>query len=486
MIFGVRPNSIPNESLYAYLLRLAWCNGLKSVKEILKAIGRADVVDKKWNNSEIIAISQALASWLNRPTEIIVKPFLHHSHAWMYSTDYAIPDLKVHFARVCPHCIKEKFIDWRSGLAMSVRCHRHNAMLIDCCPQCHSQLPWHYSIYEGCHSCGFRWASLDHSKETIIAPSSELEARLYANDQGEIDATPTEIASFTHAVCAIARPFDVQSEFLQVIPYSFNHSQLALQAIQLVQMKCLPASWCIRMKELSPEFSDSILKRRIKKIQKHTNLDDVITEHELDFLPVERFGYLSKRRQKLANTYGVDSARTHVSHVELAELVGLRREDLLPLINLNLLKSIYSTNILRDKIFNYIDFIQLIRAKTSHNIPEDWLQINRYTNSLRVNLCEYGDVLKAVLSDELRGVFSSADQIDHCYVEPHCFSDFLQQHLEMACKEPLSKARVANALGVPTVQVEDLVKKGKLRWALWLRGNTKIDGASYLMLCANS
>jgi hypothetical protein len=168
----------------------------------------------------------------------------------------------------------------------------------------------------------------------------------------------------------------------------------------------------------------------------------------------------------------------------LASLFSIRKEDLSDLINKKVLISLNSTDVLRDKIFDYRILAQFIEANFWDEIPIGWIEINRKSACLRQNLSEYGSLLMAILSKNVRGGFTNKVNIASVIVEPESFKNWLQLQMQLMCLESVSPAAAAQALSCSNNEIENLVKQGDLKWAAWQRGTNAVDGPSlYKYLC---
>lgn len=171
------------------------------------------------------------------------------------------------------------------------------------------------------------------------------------------------------------------------------------------------------------------------------------------------------------------TARNHVSHIGLAIMWGLSRSDVAQIINLSPLKSIAPTNILRDMIFNYQDLIQKFRVCETH--PTTWIVLQKDAKILKCHLCDFGIIIAACIAGDINGCFSSIFPIANIYVEPNSLQNFIVQHLEKICHEPLTKQHAAKVLDISSDEIEQLIKNEEFHWAAWSRGEPKIDGHSF-------
>lgn len=478
---GVRPYPEKNESLSGYLLRLASWNGFVSINELLHAIG----VNKPktrlwglWKKEEIEDAFKSLSIVLNRTIEVIADPFKVQSQRWMFSELYFLQELRVDFPRICPECMKqEKTIDWRWNIASVARCNLHGALLVDHCPECHQPFDWGYRLFNGCSHCEFKWKTY---KSEIIASSLPLEQRLYPKEDGSLVAEPQELRLFIQAMMFMARPYDARIDALQRVPFSQNHSQLILDALALLEDPSVKVEWQTRNQQKNGLFSAAIIKPKLKQLDNYKNTETI----SIDANFTERPEYVSRARNKpLMNDRG-ESLPYQVFHDDLAGLFSIRKEDLVDLIHKKALISLNSTEVLRDKIFDYRVLAQFIETRFFEVIPIEWIEINRKSPFLHQNLTEYGCLLTAILTNTVIGGFTDKVNISSVIVEPESFKKWHQLQIKLICSESISPKAAAQALRCSRDEIDNLVKQGVLKWASWQRGATLVDGPSlyqYLM-----
>jgi hypothetical protein len=475
VLLGVRPYPEQNESLSGYFLRLATWNGFVSITELLQTIGVKKPKVRLWGLWKTEEIEDALTSLsvaLNRSSSVIAAPFLIQSQRWMFSELYLLQELRVDFTRVCPECMKqEKTIDWRWNIASVARCNHHNSLLIDHCPQCHQPFEWRYQLFTGCTHCEFKWKS--YSSETI-SPCTPFEQRLYPHEDGSLNATQEELSLLIQAMVFMARPFDARIDALQRVPYSPNHSRLVLNAFALLEDPSVQFDWQKRNQQKNGLFAEPIIQPKLKQLDFPRELE--IKSIAPDF--VERPEYVSRARNKLRMTDNGESVPYQVFHDELAALFAINKADLIDLINKKVLTSLNSTEVLRDQIFDYRKFAQLIAANFYNEIPEGWIVVDRKSTFLRQNLTEYGSLLTALLTKDVLGGFTDNVNVSSVIVEPERFQNWLQQQIEVICGEPISPTDAAKVLRCSRDEIDELVKQGILKWASWQRGATLVDGPS--------
>jgi hypothetical protein len=454
IVLGKRPFTAIGESLNGYLLRLAKCNGLVGIYELLDAIGMTKAKSRRfgiWSDNELHDLNTVLTVSLERFFDATKMPCQKY-YPWVYKEHRMLQDLRVDFPRVCPNCLAEgNPIDWRWGLGHIAQCEKHVTHLLDTCPHCTAPLQWEKSILQGCHQCGVKW------KDVALYDACELsdfEQAVYPTIQGLLDIEMDQLTSLCLAMFKIARPYDLMRQTLQRIPYSRNHNELVKQAYGLLENK--------NRYEVSDIHRDSVY-RPDKQMVIEFN---------------ERPEYVRKARLKLVDSPYAPALREHVNHELLSTALGISKSDILKVISISEFPQENSTSVIRDKIFNLHTVNTYL--KNFHFATDTGFLVVVCTDKRFIkHLTSYGDLVVDVLTAKVKAVLSSVS-LASISIDPVEFESWLKAKLLKACQSPVGITKVAKLIGKNNDDVRMLIKKSELHYAAWDRYLYTVDGQSLM------
>jgi hypothetical protein len=482
-ILGVRPYPANNESLTGYLLRLASLHGLDGVSELLRIIQVKKPKSRRfglWSVNELHDALTALGPVLNRD-KTCVFPSLPHLNemGWNFSQTRVLSELYVDFPRVCPHCLDiRQYIDWRWGIGTVARCIEHNELLIDTCPACDSALEWKSKLLRGCTHCDYKWSQFPSSSWCHVA-FSPLEGALFPDENGDIKANSEALNAVCVMIIATARPFDSLIQSFQRIPYTKTHSELLLNALALLEHSQQMQHWVNLRLERSideqrlGEEIPFLIRNRIPDLLTYVTATEQL---QPNFEFVEHIEYVRPARVKLVKNNDKSALRYHLSHADLARRLKLSKADLLH--TADTIKSINGTSVIRDQLYDSRLTIDYLSVFVKRLPPINWVLITTKEKILRIFLCPFGKLLRAILAKEITGSLVSTDDLSSVNIEPKQLYNWLMSNFKRECEGTVSIVNVAKALTCGPEKVKILVESGELQYAAWQRAGNHISGAS--------
>ena len=133
------------------------------------------------------------------------------------------------------------------------------------------------------------------------------------------------------------------------------------------------------------------------------------------------------------------------------------------------------------KIFNMHFITGLIREFVKTPPYNDgYLTITAESRNLSLHLCQYGDVLNAVLTREFKGYLCSTSDLSQVIVPEAPFKTWLADMLDTHCYRPIAVVDIIKALNCTDADIRKLVQDEKLKWAKRQRKGEFVDGTSYM------
>ena len=482
-MLGYRPYPEQQESLTGYLLRLAYTNGLVNIYELSIAIG----IDKPkvsrfgiWSEQEIENYKPKLGAALGRNFEP-EKLICQHPHNWVYNESAMIKELRVDFARICPHCLVEHaVIDWRWSIGTIARCKKHKVKLIDTCPKCKNPLLWNASLFECCKSCGYSWHEhVKNSDPYQCYPFSMMESALYPDENGDILAATDFLEYFCAVMIGLARPYDLLWQSIQRIPHTSDHSSHVENTMALIECESHQKYWEQRwLAEWECGFHvQSPVRTLIKSYSaKFANFEST----QIPLMLKEKNEYLRPSRKRLINPDDKKSGVYHVNQYLLAQATQLSKQDLLMMMERSIFPVINGTKVTRDQLFDLRKLSISLEPFYEQKDDVSYIFIAPDDKLLKAHLCKYGELLADVFEYKIHGYLPNQNCLKSLCISKLELETWLIGKLHAACSLPRSIMETARALGCNTSRVLELVAEGKLKWAGWQRGVEKIDGASLL------
>lgn len=491
---GVRPYPLRCESFSGYLLRLCNLNGIERISDLLIAAGLNRPKTRgysNWSEKHFNDALNVLSIVLDRekhkilechdksdsePTQIISEG----GTVPMYAQYRHIQCLIARFIRICPTCmVHSSVINSMWQYVTVARCPEHQTKLIDCCPECNEPLKWQASIFEKCHKCGFLWSDFKGDEYASYA-LTDIERALTPNTSGVIMHNPSLVDALCELIISMARPLDLFIESFEYLPTIQHYSDLLLRTLDCYVNPASYEGWLLLRKEqLNPIIinagADVVKKLKTQSNgQSETNFTFTLP---VSHAPIEYIEFVKAKWRKIINDGNVTVLRNYIKAPELAYSLGLKTQDFHCLTDL--IKPSNGTPIIRDRLYCITEthnFITNLRFSVHYH---DKVTINAGSKILRVFICNYGVVLKAVLEEAIVGELVNKSNLSEVFVEYSSLLTFLKDELAELLKSSVSLTKVAFSLGCGPNKVTELVGIGKLESAPW-RHAKHISGASLL------
>jgi hypothetical protein len=494
----VRPPPEENESWFTYLLRVANKNGLTGVTQLLEVLGLGKLKTSRWlhwSDEEISKIIPTLSASLEQSSDRL-RHFADFSHKrWQNDGVRVCADITTKHPRVCIDCLAEgRQMDWRWQLGIFSCCPHHKQFLIDNCPACQKPLSWHSSLFGGCIHCNTQWTEIQANE--ILIEQSALELKLWDDVCAPYSKTIGLVDDVVNTVFAIARPFDTVSHQFQTLPEFFGMSQLISRSYKVLQSQSALEVWreqCRDARASLAELGNRALLAPMHRLESKLNYcsfettgPDFSFEHEKSdemISLVEYSEFIRPARKKLIPFNHDEDARFHVDREQLASLFNLTSSDFSCAVENRQIKPINSTAIIRDQLFDSRTVLKLIRPFCQAEIELSWTLVSGRDVQLRRHICEYGDLLNALLRHEVQAVAPKKFDLSSVSVEPISFKKWLIEQRENACKQPVSKPQACAALGCGLKKLDHMVKSGTLKLAAFKHESGSIDGPCLLEHC---
>jgi len=493
-ILGVRPYPLRSESFSGYLLRLCDLNGIERISQLLIAAG----VNKpkttgytNWSETHFNDALKALSMVLDRDKHKILdcsdlastvsKELVSNCEdAPLHCQSRYIQRLNARFLRICPTCIAETSVINSAWQYITVaRCPDHKTKLIDCCPECNEPLKWQASIFEKCNKCGFQWSDFKGDEYASFA-LTDIEKALMPNELGVIANNDELVDAICKLLVSMARPFDLFIESFECMPTIQHYSDLLLRTIDCYVNATSYDDWLLLRKEqLNPIIINSgadVVKKL--KTQSNGKIETNFTfALPVSHVPIEYIEFVKAKWRKIINDGNVTVLRNYIKAPQLAYSLGLKTQDFHCLIEL--IKPANGTPIKRDRLYCITETHNFIANLAFSVHYQDKVTINAGSKILRVFICNYGVVLKAVLEGAIAGELVNKSNLSEVFVEYSSLLMFLKDELAELLKSPVSVSKVAFSLGCGPNKVTELVGLGKLESAPW-RHAKQISGTSLL------
>ena len=481
----LRPYPKTTERLNEYLIRLCYVNGFYKVSELLGTLGMRPVKQAQmgqWSPHHLKALNEVLTKALGRPCDdVIALHSRNDTDNWLFGYDRTLAELIVDFPRICVHCVsEEKAMDWRWAIGTIARCPKHLSPLIDSCPHCDKPLIWDANILEFCPKCKKPW---DITTTKVVEPLSPLEKDLWPAIDGTINVTEKQLQELTYAMYMAARPFDVMIQRYGRIPFSQNHYQLVLNGLSLLTNEDYRNKWakaCQRYWKSYPGYINPV----------HLFLENIevvdtgISCQSFGFN--ERPEFIQKARVQYVKDKDKDQPIYHADIFLLAKALNLSVSDstilfeakTFPMVN----KSFVGNHkMMKSKIFNIKDIIKKVkRFAKGPKVNTSYTCMTENSASLIRHLCQYGDVVNAVLSKQVHGYFNDVFNLSEVYIDKAMLSSWLIEFREEQCRYAITIASAASALQTNEASIKSLVYDGELRWGKHQRRGEFIEGDSFL------
>jgi hypothetical protein len=479
----LRPYPKPQERLNEYLLRLCYINGFFKITELMSVLGTNPIKQAQmgqWSPHHLKSLNEALTKALGRPCDDVIA--LHtrkDTDKWLYVYDRVLAELIVDFPRICVHCVsEEKTMDWRWSIGTVARCPKHRSPLIDTCPHCDKPLIWDANILEFCPKCKKPWKLGDIK---ALQPLTAFEKALWPTVDGTIDVSEKQLQALTYAMYMSARPFDVMIQRYGRIPFSQNHYQLVHNGLALLTNEDYRSKWakaCQRYWKNYPGYINPVhlFLESIEVLNTKENCQSFDFIERPEFIQKARVQYVKDKDQPI---YHVDIfLLAKAINLSLSDATILFEAKTFPMVN----KSFVGNHkMMKSKIFNIKDIIKKVkRFAKGPKASTSYIELNIESNLLPRYLCEYGDVVNAVLNKEIQGYFNDAFDLREVHVDKTMIFSWLSNHQEAQSRYAITIASSALALAIDEDAIKSLVYNGELRWGKHQRRGEFIEGDSFI------
>ena len=486
---GVRPYPLDSESLTQYLLRLAHLNGCTKLSSFLFAIGMKKPKNMRfaiWSTPQLSDLAQSLSTALNRAVpEVIEMHERHPKQHWLYKKDRLLEELLYDSPRFCHHCLAEKPIfDWRWSLGTIARCQHHLTPLIDTCPCCDSVLEWNAVIFDACPKCHFKWKDIRIGRFESMA-LSPLEKLLWPSEDGMLLANESVINDVCLAIHMTARPNDVYHQSYKRIPKTTHYHELVMHALQLLESQRYYDHWA--------ESCMAFWGAHIKLLDPVNELSQQITGHyqgqtDWQFSPYPTLvHFIQPARMKNVNKQRPEQAEFHLNFKQFCRVFKLTAGNASQVIEAGeVLDANHSYrnhfNVAANKIFNLKNTVEYLTPLTKNKKVDRLTSIivSQGDKLIESYLCTYGNLLRAMLSNEIPGELVDADDLSRVRVDKCALQRWLDSYSEVSRVKSITIKEAAKALDVTEHEITELINAQHFYYAKWYKGAGYIDCESFI------
>lgn len=361
-----------SESAQGFFLRLAVSNGRYELSKLAQAINYKSMSSSFYlGGTDFTSFLTALSGPLDLSDDELVAHFSMPS--CIKDDKRAIKDIRLPTPKICPNCMNHehsRFIKEPSEYAHHTHCEEHEIALIDRCPNCLESLSWSGDIFEGCACCDFKWKSYKAVKEplplyqTICSELSSLELNEY-------------LSALYQNLIFISRPFDLSFDKFRQLPIGlFNIPFLFELAFAVTMSGEVKANW--EEMRLSHFRNDSKLNcldeyslQTLAKIPwpvfscEHIKAE-LHAQQDQCLLPLRQREMVSAKRVKNSNF--VSDYQYQISLSKSAKLLGVNKESMNGLVELNLVSAYTGSLTSRTRIISGSSVAKLISTMTVHSI----------------------------------------------------------------------------------------------------------------------
>jgi len=308
---------------------------------------------------------------------------------------------------------------------------------------------------------------------------TDIEKALTPNALGVITHHPSLVEALCKLMISMARPLDLFIESFECLPTIQHYSDLLLRTLDCYVNPASYEGWLLlRKKQLNPLIinAGADVVRKLKTQSNGQCETDFTFSLPVSHAPIEYIEFVKAKWRKIINDGNVTVLRNYIKAPQLAYSLGLKTQDFHCLIEL--IKPANETPIKRDRLYCVTDTYHFIANLTFSVHYHDKVTLNAGSKILRVFICNYGVVLKAVLTGNIVGELVNKSNLSEVFVEYSSLLTFLKHELDELLMTSVSASKVALSLGCGPTKVTDLVTQGKLEPAPW-RHAKHITGKSF-------
>jgi len=215
LCFPVRPTPFTDESIKGYTFRLLMRNGRENLNELFSILNlKISVNCFNYDTTEFNRFIKALAPFIWLKPHELKRCFNSKLNKLHYDDFRFIRSFKVQSVKLCPCCIQDDdgYLKASWELANVTHCEKHNCLLVDSCPKCHTKIEWHSDLFRGCTSCEHIWSSKDVNESLLPVYQKEF---LYRT----IKQRPI-LNCLANALIIVMRPHDYMYESVKTLKQS--------------------------------------------------------------------------------------------------------------------------------------------------------------------------------------------------------------------------------------------------------------------------
>lgn len=486
---GVRPYPLASESLTQYLLRLAHINGGTKLSSFLYAIGMKKPKKMRfaiWSTTQLSDLAQSLSIALNREVpEVIEMHERRPKQHWLYKKSRLLEELLYDSPRFCHHCLAEKPIfDWRWSVGTIARCQHHLTPLMDTCPSCNTVLTWNAIIFDACPTCHFKWKDISISRFESIA-LSPLEKLLWPSEDGTLLASESVINDVCLAIHMTARPNDVYHQSYKRIPQTAHYHELIIHALQCLESQCYYDRWAESCIEFWGEHT-RLLDPVNELSQQITGHYQGQTDWQLDPYPTLDH-FIQPARMNNVNKQPPEQAEFHLSFKQFCRVFKLTTGNASQVIEAGEVVDANHSyrnhfNVAANKIFNLKNTVEYL-TPLAKNKKVDRLTsiiVSQGDKLIESYLCTYGNLLRAMLANEIPGELVDADDLSRVRVDKCALQRWLDSYSEVSRVKSITLKEAAKALDVTQHEITELINAQHFYYAKWYKGSGYIDCESFI------
>lgn len=341
--FAVRSRPKTMESAQGYLLRLAVSNGRYELTKLAQSIEyNYKTTSFYLGGDDFESFIQAISIPLRLSGDELLAMFLVNS--WTENKSRSVCDIRLPTPKICPECMRNndtRYIRETWEYAHNSHCEDHEIALIDRCPHCLESLSWSGDIFVGCPCCNFKWENYKTDREALPVYQS------ICNELTDSELTIYLSALYQNFIF-VCRPFDLSFDKFKKLPKDlFNISFLFKVAFAVTMNDAVKENWeAMRLSHFNSDLKlnclDEYSLQTLAKIPwAEFSCEHIKTKFSTQskecFLPLRQREMVSSIRAK--NSKYASDYQYHISLTKAANLIGVTREKMNGLVELNLVSA---------------------------------------------------------------------------------------------------------------------------------------------------
>ncbi len=431
--FPVRPRPQHGESLKGYALRIAYCMGYQTLKELHHVIG------VRYSDGAYESSSKAYKPFLNQLAKYLMMDaqelYLHFDCLDDSVVDHAraIKDIRNPRPKVCPECVKSDhghIMTWKNMQSHHTHCEKHNVELVDICPACNEPLLWISDVFEGCSCWRANWEDMD-TVTSVIPLYQQVTAKLSA-----LERKAYLSALYENVVMAL-RPYDV-------IEHSFRKMPLVKSSLSNVFEQAYSLMVDSKYRKRFVEQKLNFLKNEMPLLPVESL---VIAPAQVEFelaklqccLPIKEHIIELPRA---INQVGID-AKYLLTKEHLAQLLKMQDEDIASLQQVGVLNAVNPDA--KTLLFHMAEANQLAENLLNTAVKPDVEfeeQLHLYLHDAYViakrNFCDLGLLFQQFLAGSMTLYNGSSGSIEHLFVDKKQLIEYFEFSFFKQLLYPLS------------------------------------------------